>query len=189
MTKFGLLATAAAVATLGFAGDSSAATLDFTGIDGDQGPVLSLPNATLTAATGVVFAGAGAAGAADGFCFTNAAVNSCEGDGEISFASTINNLTFDLDGFDPGDDITISAYLGATLLGGLNFTANGLADFTSFGTLDRLVFDDNSTGFGFGFSTFAFDEVAGVVPLPAGMVLMLTGVAGLGFAGRRRKVA
>lgn len=189
MTKFALMAAAAAVATLGFAGETKAATLDFTGITGNQGTELNLPNATLTATTGVVFAGTGAAGEADGFCFTNASVSRCEGDGEISFASTINNLTFDLDAFDPGDDVTISAFLGASLLGSLSFAANGLADFTGFGALDRLVFTDNSTGFGFGFSTFSFDEITGVVPLPAGMVLMLTGVAGLGFAGRRRKAA
>jgi hypothetical protein len=165
----------------------SAATLDFSGVQDVIAPQVVLSNATITNTSGGnVFVGSGAAGSSDGFCFLSPSFN-CENDGEIVFSSAVTALTFDIDGADRGDSVEITAFLGATSLGSLTFTANGVADFSSFGSIDRLVFDDSSTAAGVGYSTFSFNAPTGVVPLPAAAPLLLGGLAALGLAARRRR--
>jgi hypothetical protein len=163
---------------------AGAATLDFSGVQGLQASPLVLSNATLTNLTAAqIIVGPGAAGEADGFCFI--AAGSCEADGEILFSSAVTNLTFDIDGADFGDNVEISAFNGATLVGSQVFTTNAMVDFSAFGAITRLLFDDSSTAAGFGYSTFSFNQGEVVVPAPAAMSLFLFGLAGLGVALRR----
>ncbi len=139
---------------------ANAATIDFSGVQGSNTSPLVLPEATITSTVNILV-GPGAASQADGFCFQP---GSCDGDGEILFSTVVSNLSFDIDGWDPGDFVEINAYNGPNLVGTLNATANGNLDFSGFGAITRLVFNDSSTGAGVGYSTFLFD--AGAVPPP-----------------------
>ena len=176
----------AVVFALGLAGatPASAATLDFTGISGNQGASLVLSNATINVfGGGNVLVGIGAAGESDGFCFLDVR---CTADGEILFDNPISNLTFDVDGANTGDSVEITAFNGGNDLGSLTATANGQLDFSGFGTLTRLFFDDSSTGGGVGYSTFQFDEQQQMaIPVPASLPLILGGLGLLGLVGRR----
>jgi len=186
MNKIKTLMVAGAV-TVAMAAPTAAATIDFSGVQGSNGSPLVLPEATLTNLTGTtVLVGSGAAGQADGFCFLS---NGCEADGEIVFSTPVTNLSFDVDGWGGGDFVAISAYNGVNLLGTLNATANGNLDFSGLGTITRLFFDDSSTAYGVGYSTFLFDLAdSQPVPAPAALGLLGLGLAGLGMA-RRRKAA
>ena len=96
-------------------------------------------------------------------------------------------MTFDIDGAQSGDSVEISAYNGASLLASLTFTVNGLADFSSYGNITRLFFDDSSSAFGVGYSTFTYDAGEAAVPVPAALPLLAAGIGALGFAGYRRR--
>lgn len=185
MKSLSLLAGAALVAS---ALSSNASTLDFSAVQGFQNSPLVLSNATLTSLSGGrILVGPSAALQEDGFCFFSESNNTCESDGRIAFGGPVSNLLFDVDGWDPGDFIAISAYLGATFLGTLNAVANATLDFSGFGALDRLDFDDSSIGAGAGFSTFRFTEGGvGVIPLPPALPLLAAGLLVLGVIGRRR---
>ena len=162
---------------------AAAATLDFTGLAGNQGASLSLSNATINAFDGgTVLVGVGAANQADGFCFLS---SGCETDGEILFDNPISNLSFDVDVASAGDNVEISAFNGGALLGSLTATSNGNLDFSGFGTLTRLFFDDSSTASGVGYSTFEFDDASATIPLPASLPLLLGGIGLLGLFRRR----
>ena len=166
-----------------------AATLDFSGVQGSNPSVLALSNATLTNTDGgAILAGSSCSGEADGFCFLVPNQFNAAASGTIDFSSTIKDLTFDADGWNPGDFVAISAYLGASLLGTITVTANGLLDFSSFGLLNSLEFADSSQAAGVGWSTFSFTEVA-AVPLPATLPLLALGLLGVGAVARRRNAA
>jgi hypothetical protein len=181
-----LLRGIATVVVLGAAAfTAQAATIDFSGSQGFNGNPLVLPNATINNLSGgTVLAGTGASSQADGFCFLRA--GSCESDGEITFSSAVTNLTFDVDGADAGDSVMISAFNGVTLLGSISATMNGLLDFSGFGSITRLFFDDSSTSAGVGYSTFSFDTSTNGVPAPGTMPLIGLGIAGLAWVRRRR---
>lgn len=164
----------------------NAATIDFSGVQGSQASPLVLPEATITNLTGTtVLVGAGAAGALDGFCFIVG--GTCDADGQIDFSSAVSNLSFDIDGWNPGDFVEINAFSGATLLGSLNVTASGNLDFSGFGSITRLTFDDSSSTFGVGYSTFLFDGTTTQVSGPGMLALFGLGILGLGFARRRKQ--
>ena len=99
----------------------------------------------------------------------------------------VSNLTFDIDLAQSGDSVEISAYNGASLLASLTFTVNGLADFSSYGNITRLFFDDSSSAFGVGYSTFTYDAGEAAVPVPAALPLLAAGIGALGIAGYRRR--
>ncbi|MBP6725523.1 MAG: hypothetical protein KA137_11815 [Halioglobus sp.] len=141
---------------------ANAATIDFSGVQGSNPSPLVLPEATFTSAFPILV-GPGAASQADGFCFQP---GSCAGDGEILFSTVVSNLSFDVDGWQTGDFVEIRAYNGPNLVGTLNATANSNLDFSSFGAITRLVFDDSSTASGVGYSTFLFDAGAAPPPTP-----------------------
>lgn len=162
-----------------------AATLDFTGISGNQGNTLALSNATINHPTGNILAGTGAASQVDGFCFLG---SGCAADGEIIFNNAIENLFFDVDGAQNGDSVLISAFDNSNaLLGSILATSNGRLDFSAFGSITRLFFDDSSTSAGVGYSTFSFDYSNNLSPVPVPAAAWLFGSALLGFAGYRRK--
>lgn len=171
------------------ANQTEASTLDFSGaIQGINPNPLVLANATLTnLSSGGIFAGSGALGQVDGFCFQSPGLL-CAADGKIEFLSAVTGLTFDIDGWENPDAVTISAFFGNQLLGSFNVTGNGPVNaFASF-VLTSLMFDDTGSGsFGVGYSTFLFNETsAAAVPVPAGLPLLASGLGALGFAGWRR---
>ena len=186
---------AASVLSLGMTAGAQAVVLDFSGVQGSNIGTVAVPGtggpgATINhiSPTSNILVGPGAAFHTDGFCFIEIGGSNCEADGEIVFDSAITNLSFDLDGGDPGDSVEISAFNGATLLGSFTLTADGNYDWSSFGTITRLFFDDSSRGAGFGYSTFTYDVAStGDVPVPAALPLMAAGIAALGCAGYRRR--
>lgn len=178
--------TALAMVAILAASGASATTLDFSSVQGNNIDTVSVPGATINHADsgGTILVGPSAAGQADGFCFLELNAFSCEADGELIFDSAVTNLTFDIDGASAGDSVEISAYNGVSLLGSQTFTANGVADFSAFGAITRLFFDDSSTAAGVGYSTITFDGSAPIVPLPASLPLLL---AGFGVLALRRR--
>lgn len=152
---------------------------------------LDLDEATITNLDAVgIRVGNWAAGQADGFCFViNDSYNTmCRADGEIVFTSIVNNLLFDVDDWHTGDSVLISAYNGDIRVGSLSATSNGILDFSSFGAITRLYFDDSSSydSRGVGYSTFVFDTVSSTVPEPATLALFGLGLAGIGFSRRKK---
>lgn len=176
----------AGVISVAMAVPAAAATIDFSGVQGNNTSPLVLPEATLTNLTGTeILVGPSAASQADGFCFL--AGTGCDADGEIAFSAPIMNLSFDVDGWQGGDFVEITAFNGLDELGSLDATANGNLDFSGFGTITNLFFDDSSFAAGVGYSTFLFD-LADVqpVPAPAALGLLGLGLAGLGLVRRRK---
>lgn len=165
--------------------NAQAATLDFSAVQGGQGSTLTLSNATINLISGsYILVGPSAAGQSDGFCFVG---SGCEADGEIIFNNSVKDLFFDVDGAQAGDSVLISAYDDTnSLLGSILATANGRLDFSAFGAIKRLFFDDSSTAAGVGYSTFEFENVS-AVPVPA--AVWLFGSALLGLMGVSRKKA
>lgn len=169
----------------------AAATLDFTEV-GATGivplTVINLSNATLTSFGDDMFIGApGDFGEANGLgivCASPVGSGNCEEDLQIDFNSPVFGLTFRSFGVQQGDSVTVSAYLGASLLGSTVVTTQTTVDFSALGSIDRLYFADASTAAGIGWGDFQFDEQT--VPEPGTLALLGLCLAGLA-ATRRRK--
>ena len=160
---------------------ANADTIDVSEITDATLNVQNLSNVTLTSfGTNGFFVGSG------GFC-AFAADFSCEEDMQIDFLSAVENLFLSSFGVtDVLDSVTISAFLGGSLLGQITVTTTGTFDLSGFGALDRLFFDDNSTAAGIGWNNFEFDTVASV-PEPGTLALLGIGLLGMGAARGRKK--
>jgi len=177
---------------------SQAATLNFqeAGIVDFAGSTsVSLSNAELTSFGDDFFVSApGVFGEANNLGVVCGVLmgSACETDWEIVFSTAVTDLTFASFAAESGDNVVVSAYNGLSLLTSIVITANTAIDFSGFGPITRLFFNDSSTASGIAFGDFLFeqevildDEIA--IPLPAAFPLFLAGLAGVGFAGRRRK--
>ena len=139
-----------------------------------------------------IWVGTSATGLANSFCFGD--ILSCAFGGEMSFSRAVQDLMLDVVGWDSvGDDITITAFNGASLLGSLVVSADGTLDFSGFGLITRLLFVDNSDvieggegGYGVGYATIRFSVPMTEVPEPGTLALLGLGLAGLGFSRRRK---
>ena len=170
------------------AGGSNAATLSLGsfGVGFYGNTVAVAPEATLTS-FGTNFFFGGAYLDPGSFCAING--GSCNASLEIAFSTAVSALSFDVGGYDPGDNVSLDIFgLGNVLLGNVGITSNVLGlNLSSFGTITRLMFNDSSSGGGYGYANFRFDQVA-AVPLPAGGLLLIGAIGGL-VALRRRKAA
>ena len=185
--KFAVVAVTALTA-ISISSAAQAATFDFETLPpGDVGGVVVLPEGTFTSANSLFnlssfyFPGAGGS-----ICAFDAAAFNCQVDMVLDFSSAVTGLMFESVGFNGGDFSTISAYDGATFLGSISGFADALLDFSSFGSITQLVFDDSSTGAGYGYGAFKFDQGLPEVPVPAALPLLLTALGGLGIMTRRR---
>jgi len=157
---------------------------------------LSLSNATVrTIGSNIYYAGAGGFAESNGRGTVGACTTgNCIGDMEITFSQSVSNLSFDAVGIGGGDLVTISAFNGLTNVGEFTLDGNNsgwakLIDFSAFGDISRLFFDDlGSTRSGVAYNDFYFDSaVVSAVPLPAGFPLYAAGIGILGFMGWRRR--
>ena len=172
---------AAAALAFGMSSAASADTLDFGSLgSGNLGTATAnLPEATITASGNGTTLFVGAAAIDDEICSLDASAFNCEGDLEIDFTSDVNDLEFTVFGFDSGDFVALSVFDGSDgLLTSLNITGNGLIDLSAFTGIGRLFFEDSSTGAGFAYGEFFFNQTQ-VVPIPAALPLLLTALAGL----------
>lgn len=182
-------ALALALSTTLLAGAAHAAT--FTDLPGSGyfgGTVFVGAEATITSfGTSLYFGGADSR--PDSFCAISG--SSCEADMEIAFNYAVDNLSFSTGGFNPGDFVAVSAFDAAEiLLGTIDVFSDTFVDFRAFGSISRLFFDDSSTGAGFGYAGFSFEPASvSAVPLPAGGLLILSGLGGLAVFGRKKKKA
>jgi hypothetical protein len=163
---------------------AGAVTIDFSVFPhGNTGSTtLITPEATFQSFGGNFFIGA--AGIASEICALNANSFDCQSDFQAVFTSSINDLTLVTSGYNPGDIVYVKAYnSGGTLLGTVMQNKDGLVDLTAFSGIQRLYFDDQSTGAGFGYDHFTFNVAS--VPEPATMLLLVAGLSGL-FCFRRK---
>lgn len=175
------------LSTIGLSSTSAFAdTLDFTTFSqGAQGsPVMTLPQATITSFGTDIYVGA--AGLASEICALGSF--GCQADMQIDFTASVNDLTFDLSGYDSGDHIDVSIFSGATLLGTSAYETNGFVDLSGYLNVTRLYFDDSSTGAGFAYDNFQFTTTSTTaVPEPETYAMFLAGLGLLGFSSRRKQ--
>lgn len=186
MHKFSFAALIAVVFVV-LTGSVNAATFDFTGLGGTQaGDTVALPNGTFTGLEGRIFAtGPDSFSPTGTVCALDAVSFNCEADMRLDFTSAVANLTFEAFTFDQGDSATVSIFSGLTLLSSIILTANGVLDFSAFGGITSVLFDDSSSGAGFQYGNFSFD--VSPVPVPAALPLFAAALGGMGFAGWRRR--
>lgn len=183
-------ATAAFIGLALAASNASAATLDFSDFfNGDQGTTtLVLPEATLNSFSGNFYIGAAAIASEP--CALNSTNLNCEGDFEILFNETVNNLSFETINGGLGDQVDIYVYGSGGFMGSVQQLSSGLVDLSSFINVTRLFLDDSSTAGGFAYDYFNFDigAINSDVPAPAPLAILGLGLVGLGLS-RRKKTA
>lgn len=181
---------------------ASAATLNFESLGpGNIGsPSASLPEALISGTGTILYTNEYFFGQGGSVCsaFTTPDSTSCTGNLQITFTTAVSQLSFQAIGFDEGDNVTISAYAGSSLLGSLLVATppegvpggeDVVVDFSAFSGVTKLSFEDQkSTGAGLAYGKFSFTPTS-PVPEPATGLLMLLGVAALGQFARRRRAA
>jgi hypothetical protein len=162
-------------------------TIDFSGFaSGDSGlSTLALGDVTFSVPGGTIYVyrpgDFGAFATSGGLC---ALTGHCETDWTLSFAYTVTNLAFEAAFYQDFDSVVVSAFDGATLVGSVHVASDGAYDFGA-AHITSLVFDDSSTGDGFGFGDFSFDPVSAPVPEPATLLLLGSGLCGAAYRRRR----
>uniref|UniRef100_A0A7S3B149 PEP-CTERM protein-sorting domain-containing protein n=1 Tax=Haptolina ericina TaxID=156174 RepID=A0A7S3B149_9EUKA len=180
---------AAAAATVLSVAAADAAVLDFNGLpSGTQGSSsVDLGNAEITSTDDLFIYREGAFGdpfgVNGGFCALNTSVFECTADATITFTqNAVYGLTFDAINFDSGDSVVASIFSGTDLLSSISLSANQTVDFSAFAGVTSLSFvDQGSSGAGLSYTNFEFTEV----PLPAGLVLLLTSLGAFGVMRRK----
>jgi len=129
-------------------------------------------------------------GASSGFCFIKETF--CNAGGEVFFDFDVSALQFTVSNWRSGDRARVVALdVDGIELGRMDIAFNGVVDLTSLNNVNKLVFSDTSTSNqpGVVYRNFFFEpaRVDAAVPVPAGAVLMATGV--LAFARRATKSA
>ena len=190
MTPLTALAATVSGALL-LAAPAWADTLDFSPYSGPVPGILDLGNAVVVNENpaNALWVGVFAPSVTDGFCFLDGAFGgNCNAGGEILFDFAVSNLTFNIDGAELGDSVSITAFNGALSLATFNYTANQTVnDFAAYGPITRLLFVDSSTNAGVAYSTFDFRTTnqPANVPVPAAAPLLVAGLAGFGLLRRR----
>ncbi|WP_172326839.1 hypothetical protein [Mangrovicoccus sp. HB161399] len=183
---------AAVLALAGAAGPQpQVATLDFTepGLTRLTGfTTIRLSNASLNSEDRQIFIGPpGEYGERDGLgvaCATSE-TGRCNADWSISFAAPVEALVFSAFHVQPGDSVTVTAFLDGRLLGQAVVERQKTIDLSDLGAIDRLHFDDESAESGIAFGDFRFRTA----PLPAALPLLIGAAGALPLlrAGRRRR--
>jgi hypothetical protein len=161
-------------------------TIDFTTLP--LGPVagdIVFPEATFSSSTGELYVGAD--GIDHEICAFVSSTFTCEADVTVDFTTAVNDLKFDVLGFDPGDSVTLSVFDGGgTLLGTSIIASNETLDLSGFGSVGSLFLENTGDGAGVAYDHFTFNE-SSPVPEPAAWTLMVGAFAGFAFAWRRRR--
>ncbi len=178
---------------MGISAPSFADTLDFSEVaSGYTGSTeINLSNATLYTDAPEFYIGySGQYGETNGLgavCAVDGG-SSCSFDMEISFTDQVEHLSFSSFVVSGGDQAEVSAYNGTTLLGSMLVSSQDTYDFSAFGLITSLFFDDMTTtaySNGIVYGDFNFETVS-AVPLPPSILLFLGALVGLIFLGRKR---
>ena len=112
---------------------------------------------------------------------------------EMSFASSVSNFSLDASrsaGSSSGRSLTVSGYLGATLVDSLTLTFGLVNDWSTFsllGVFDRVVLAGST---GTSFNPYGVDNInwdtTSAVPVPGSLPLLLAGLGAVGVLRRRK---
>ncbi len=169
------------------ASSATAAQLDFTtGVLSGGDTILTMPEATVTAAPGSTLT--------VGDFVPNAVcpvTSGCEGAMTLTWNFDVRNVSFEYGFGNPGDVATLTlldSMMNAVDTVVLTLTSGtATEDLSALGVFRSIMFDNTgSTGAGYAYGNVTFDRATGVVPLPAALPLLLSGVAGLALLRRKR---